>query len=286
MWRTQRGIQPRRPTSTSEGPGGANRELAPWPESWAGNHGLDGVPTAAPPGAAGNDAARLEQGAWGAPKLQQCASERWGGPSLPGQGARCPQLQQYASERQPPAPTPWTGLREIWGKTVRGLLGPQVARPPPSRGRLVPAPQGRQACSRPSTDCVSEAVPAGLGEGVQSGLVKARRVGAQDEGRPPRGQRPGRPGAGMADGLSVPQDTSPARAGLCPACVPLQPALRPEAASHRVKHALIFRASQAGNALCQLTLRPPEPLTSQSASPADSRTHGSAPLPFLTTDVA
>lgn len=186
-----------------------------------------------------------------------------------------------------PRPHSLDRLERNLGEDGEGFAGTTSGdRPPPSRGRLVPAPQGRQACSRPSTDCVSEAVPAGLGEGVQSGLVKARRVGAQDEGRHPRGQRPGRPGAGMADGLSVPQDTSPARAGLCPACVPLQPALRPEAASHRVKHALIFRASQAGNALCQLTLRPPEPLTSQSASPADSRTHGSAPLPFLTTDVA
>lgn len=136
-----------------KGQAGRTESLAPRPESWAGNHGLDGVPTAAPPGAAGNDTARLEQGAWGAPKLQQCASERWGGPSLPGRGARCPQLQQYASERQPPAPTPWTGLREIWGKTVRGLLGPQVVTDPrrPEGDWSPPLRAGRLAAGPPLT---------------------------------------------------------------------------------------------------------------------------------------
>ena len=52
-----------RPTSTYEGPGrprscrGGTNSLAPRPESRAGSHGLHGVPTAAPPGAAGNDMA-------------------------------------------------------------------------------------------------------------------------------------------------------------------------------------------------------------------------------------
>lgn len=63
---------------------------------------------------------------------------------------------------------------------------------------------------RPSTDRVSGAIPAGSGEGVQPGLVRPGEWALRTRGGPRegRGQRPGRPGAGMADGPSIPQDTA------------------------------------------------------------------------------
>lgn len=147
--------------------------------------------------------------------------------SLPGQGVRRPRTPAVCIRKAASRPHPWTGSREIWGKTVRGLLGPKAGTDPGAQKGAGPRPSGRQACSRPSTDRVSGAIPAGSGEGVQARTRKAGRSGrgAAPERAEARGQ--GAPGPGWLTAPPFPRTRPPlcppppAWAGLCPACAPL-----------------------------------------------------------------
>ena len=195
-----------RPTSTYEGPGrpcsrrGGTDSLAPWPQSRAGSHGLHGVPTAAPPGAAGNDTAGQRR-VPGAPLAPRTQGEPWG---------EAPPNSSSVHPKGSLPPPSLDRLERNLGEDGEGFAGTKGRDRPwsPAGGWSPPLrPAGLQ---RPSTDRVSGAIPAGSGEGVQPGLVRPGDWALRTRGGPRegRGQRPGRPGAGMADGPSIPQDTA------------------------------------------------------------------------------
>ena len=169
---------------------------------------------------------------------------------------------------------------------MRGLLGPELGRDPHRPEVAGPRPLGpassRQALRWPRF-CSS---PCRVGRRGPARTRKAGGVGAQDEGRPWRRQRPGRPGAGMAGGPSTPRTWPP----LCPplprlggpvprVCAPpaaLGPDLQP---LPERKHGPDFQGI-TGRKRALPTHSAPIP------SPADSQTHHSTRPLFLTTDVA
>ena len=64
-------------------------------------------------------------------------------------GVRRPRTPAVCIRKAASRPHPWTGSREIWGKTVRGLLGPKAGTDPGAQQGAGPRPSGRQACSGP-----------------------------------------------------------------------------------------------------------------------------------------